>query len=187
MGSSPIIHTNFRTQYKKIDNMSKTKEIKGYNGDYLISDDGEVISIKNNNYRILKQRINSRGYYYVNLCKNGNYKSVSTHRIVGRHFVDNPNNYNVLNHIDGNKLNNNYNNLEWCTLSHNSKEASRLGLLKIRKGENSNLYTGKINTDIANRIRHIRNNENISYSKISKMFDVSKTTIINICKNRIYK
>lgn len=166
--------------------MSRLKEIEGYNGDYLISENGEVISVKNNCHKILKKRINSRGYYYINLCKNGKYKSVSIHRIVGKHFVDNPNNYNILNHIDGNKLNNDYSNLEWCTASHNSKEASRLGLLNIRKGNESNLYSGKINIDIANKIRKIRNDENLPYSKIAKMFNVSKSTIINICKNRIY-
>lgn len=166
--------------------MSRLKEIEGYNGDYLISDNGEVISLKNNCHKTLKKRINSRGYYYVNLSKNGKYKSVSIHRIVGKHFIDNPNNYNILNHIDGNKLNNDYSNLEWCTASHNMKEAARLGLLNIKKGSESNLYGGKINIDIANRIREIRNNENLSYSKIAKMFNISKVTIINVCKNRIY-
>lgn len=57
---------------------------------------------------------------------------------------------------------------------------------QYKKGSESNLYGGKINIDIANRIREIRNNENLSYSKIAKMFNVSKATIINICKNRIY-
>jgi hypothetical protein len=166
--------------------MSRLKEIEGYNGDYLISDNGEVISVKNSFHKILRKRINSRGYYYVNLCKNGKYKSVSIHRIVGKYFIDNPNNYNVLNHIDGNKLNNDYSNLEWCTASYNLKEAIRIGLLNIKKGSESNLYSGKINTDIANKIREIRKNGNFSYSKIAKMFDLSKATIINICKNRIY-
>ncbi|WP_440429290.1 NUMOD4 domain-containing protein [Phocaeicola plebeius] len=166
--------------------MSRLKEIEGYNGDYLISDNGEVISNKSNCRKILRKRINKRGYYYVNLCKNGKYKSVSIHRIVGKHFVDNKNNYNVLNHIDGNKLNNNYENLEWCTYSHNVKEAARLGLLNTKKGKDSNLYCGKIDIDIANRIREIRKYEHLSYSNIAKMFGLSKTTIINIVKDRIY-
>lgn len=54
--------------------MSRLKEIEGYNGDYLISDNGEVISNKSNCRKILRKRINKRGYYYVNLCKNGKYK-----------------------------------------------------------------------------------------------------------------
>lgn len=166
--------------------MSRLKEIEGYNGDYLITDDGEVISNKICNYHnVLKKRINKSGYYYVNLCKNGKYKSVSIHRLVGKHFIENPNNYDMLNHIDGNKLNNDYKNLEWCTNSYNMKEAVRLGLLNIKKGKYSNLYSGKINIDIANKIRQIRKN-GTSYSKLSIMFNVSKKTIINICKNKVY-
>lgn len=167
--------------------MNRLKEIEGYNRDYFISCEGEVISFKGNKKTILKKRINRGGYYYVNLCNNGKYKSISIHRLVSMYFVNKYNvSFNILNHIDGNKLNNHYSNLEWCTLSHNSKEASRLGLLRIRKGSKSNLYTGKINNEIANKIRDIRNNKRLSHNKIAKMFNVSKTTIINICKNRIY-
>ena len=106
--------------------------------------------------------------------------------LVGIYFVENNNGFNVLNHIDGNKLNNRYDNLEWCDQVHNMKEASRMGLLKIKRGAESNLYSGKLNIDISNMIRSIRSNEKLSYDKIAKMFDVSKATIINICKNRIY-
>jgi hypothetical protein len=120
------------------------------------------------------------------LCKNGKYKSICIHRLVGIYFVENNNGFNVLNHIDGNKLNNRYDNLEWCDQVHNMKEASRMGLLKIKRGAESNLYSGKLNIDISNMIRSIRSNEKLSYDKIAKMFDVSKATIINICKNRIY-
>lgn len=166
--------------------MSRFKEIEGYNNDYFITEDGDVISVKRGKKILLKKRVNSRGYYYVNLCKNGKYKSICIHRLVGIYFVENNNGFNVLNHIDGNKLNNRYDNLEWCDQVHNMKETSRMGLLKIKRGAESNLYSGKLNIDISNMIRSIRSNEKLSYDKIAKMFDVSKATIINICKNRIY-
>lgn len=166
--------------------MSRFKEIEGYNNDYFITEDGDVISVKRGKKILLKKRVNSRGYYYVNLWKNGKYKSICIHRLVGIYFVENNNGFNVLNHIDGNKLNNRYDNLEWCDQVHNMKEASRMGLLKIKRGAESNLYSGKLNIDISNMIRSIRSNEKLSYDKIAKMFDVSKATIINICKNRIY-
>lgn len=166
--------------------MSRFKEIEGYNNDYFITEDGDVISVKRGKKILLKKRVNSRGHYYVNLCKNGKYKSICIHRLVGIYFVENNNGFNVLNHIDGNKLNNRYDNLEWCDQVHNMKEASRMGLLKIKRGAESNLYSGKLNIDISNMIRSIRSNEKLSYDKIAKMFDVSKATIINICKNRIY-
>lgn len=52
--------------------MNRLKEIEGYNRDYFISCEGEVISFKGNKKTILKKRINRGGYYYVNLCNNGN-------------------------------------------------------------------------------------------------------------------
>lgn len=50
--------------------MSRLVEIKGYDGDYFISDCGDVFSFKSGKSKILKKRINQGGYYYVNLCKN---------------------------------------------------------------------------------------------------------------------
>lgn len=49
--------------------MSRLVEIKGYDGDYFISDCGDVFSFKSGKSKILKKRINQGGYYYVNLCK----------------------------------------------------------------------------------------------------------------------
>lgn len=49
--------------------MSRFKEIEGYNNDYLITEDGDVISVKRGKKILLKKRVNSRGYYYVNLRK----------------------------------------------------------------------------------------------------------------------
>ena len=86
--------------------------------------------------RILKQTIGTTGYYSVNLSKNGKSKFVRVHRLVAQAFIPNPNNLYCINHIDGNKLNNNVNNLEWCDYSHNNKEAYRLGL-------KNNKYKGK--------------------------------------------
>ena len=127
--------------------MENWKDIEGYENLYQISDLGNVRSLnaiinckgaKNINThirrgRILKQRKTTTGYYYVNLSKNGKVKPSRVHRLVAQAFIPNDKDFNLVNHKDGNKLNNNVNNLEWCDYSHNLKEAYRIGLRKKQK------------------------------------------------------
>lgn len=80
--------------------------------------------------KILKTQISNSGYEFIVLRLNNKKKNYSIHRLVASYFLKNPNNYKYVNHIDGNKLNNNAENLEWCTQSHNVKESYRLGLQK---------------------------------------------------------
>ena len=96
------------------------KDIKDYEGLYQVSNWGRVKSIKFGKERILKQHINIKGgYYYVCLLKNGKHKNYYVHRLVAEAFI--PNSYNLpqVNHRDENKLNNNVDNLEWCTNEYN--------------------------------------------------------------------
>lgn len=83
---------------------------------------------------ILKPNITNNGYCRVTLSKGKTKKYKSIHRLVAETFIPNFNNYNVINHKDGNKQNNRVDNLEWCTQKHNIKEAFKLGLVKIPKG-----------------------------------------------------
>lgn len=108
------------------------KDIKGYEGFYQVSNLGKVRSFpRRGTYKtiyILKPRKTHKGYLQVILTKNNKPKSFSIHRLVAKTFISNLNNYPQVNHIDGNKLNNCVDNLEWCTNEHNMKEACRLGL-----------------------------------------------------------
>ena len=105
--------------------MLKIKDIKGWE-DYTIDIDGNVFSKRKHKY--LKQVINKYGYCKVKLQKNKHQKILSVHRLVAENFLQNKNNYPQVNHIDGNKKNNNLNNLEWCSAKHNMNEAVRIGL-----------------------------------------------------------
>lgn len=71
----------------------------------------------------LKPNVNCRGYKYVVFCDGNKMKTMMVHRIVASTFINNPDNLPVINHIDGNKLNNNADNLEWTTLSGNMRHA----------------------------------------------------------------
>lgn len=160
------------------------KNIEGYDN-YKITNAGEVISIKRNKEIILSSRINKGGYYYVNLCKNGKYKSKAIHKLVANAFIDNPLKLNVVNHIDGDKLNNNSSNLEFCTMSQNSKHAVEFGLIITKKGEDCSW--AKLSESDVISIRERYSKSEISYSKLAKEYNVSKSTILQIINKKIWK
>jgi hypothetical protein len=80
--------------------------------------------------KILKTNSKYDRYLKVCLYKNNIGKYRTIHRLVAEAFIENNNNYKIINHIDGNRLNNRVDNLEWCTQKHNVKEAWKNGLSK---------------------------------------------------------
>lgn len=124
------------------------KTIEGYEGKYLISNYGNVKSLIDNNKKarekILKPRIGNTGYLYINLWKKSKSKSKKIHRLVAEAFISNPNNLPQVNHIDGNKINNNVKNLEWCDASYNIKHAIDNNLtnknLLFKSGKDNIMY-----------------------------------------------
>jgi hypothetical protein len=125
--------------------METWKDIKGYEGIYQISNLGRVKRISNIHWCNLKYRDNyylkpldnGKGYLRIKLTVNNKSRRVMLHRLIAEVFIENPNNYPFVNHIDGNKKNNNINNLEWCTQSQNCLHSVKMGtwgaLLNNRK------------------------------------------------------
>lgn len=93
-------------------------KIEGYD-DYYISDHGRVMSTKFNKIRYLTSCPSTHGYLKVMLCKNGIVKTKFIHRLIAEYFIPNPNNLPQVDHIDGNRQNNNINNLRWVTNQQN--------------------------------------------------------------------
>lgn len=99
------------------------KDIVDYEGLYEISSLGNVRRIwkSSKKLRSLKQR--KDGYMEIDLWKNGKSKHIRIHQLVANAFLENPNNYSCINHIDGNKANNKVENIEWCSQSYNRTHA----------------------------------------------------------------
>lgn len=132
------------------------KDIKDYGGLYQISNYGRVKSLKRlvtskgsySGYISIKEcirkvRKGNRGYWYLNLYKNGMSKTKKLHRLVAENFLEDIDGKEQVNHIDGNKDNNTVSNLEYCTSSENNKHAFAIGLKKIW---NKDVY-GKANSN----------------------------------------
>lgn len=108
--------------------MALTRDVVGYEGLYLVTDEGEVMSCDHEVFngrgyyvrkgRRLKQGCRD-GYPCVALCKDGVMKTYSVHRLVAEAFIENPDELPQVNHIDENRANNKADNLEWCTQQYN--------------------------------------------------------------------
>ena len=90
------------------------RDIKGYEGLYAVTSCGKVWSHRSQKF--LKSADNGHGYQVVvfstDKVKNKHYR---VHRLVAEAYIDNPNGYSEVNHKDGNRSNNNINNLEWVS------------------------------------------------------------------------
>ena len=131
------------------------KPIPGYGGRFYANKDGDilsesVLSASNKGRRLLKQCLDGNGYKIVTL----NGKSKHVHRLIALTFIPNPNNLPCINHKDENKLNNNVENLEWCTHEYNMN----YNCLGIRRAEDNSKHI-KV-TDIHTNTVTIYRNKN---------------------------
>lgn len=127
--------------------------------------------------KIIKPTLDSRGYYVVSLYnEKGKSNPKLIHRLVCETFLENKNNYPVINHINGIKIDNRLENLEFCTQSHNIKEAYRLGLEKPNK---TNLGKFGIKNKKARKIKQIDINTNEIINVFYGVCEAGRKTGIN--------
>lgn len=94
---------------------------------YEVSDHGDIRNATDK--FVLKQHVKN-GYKMISLKGTDKMKSFTVSRLVAEYYVDNKDNKNIVNHIDGNKINNHYTNLEWTTQKENIKHANENGFVK---------------------------------------------------------
>lgn len=144
------------------------KDVVGYEGLYKVSEYGEVLNTKRN--KLQKSYLHGRGYDRIGLTSQGFQRNHYVHRLVGDAFLEPPKNVNQnqINHIDGNKNNNHFSNLEWVTPSENMNHAVRIGLLKtpisIKEKDKEVMAYLYIHTKL-------------TQSEIADAFDVSDATV----------
>jgi hypothetical protein len=159
-------------------------QIEDYN--YEISNEGVVRNLKTKQIKKLRKGGTSDYLLCQIYLKNKKRKNYLVHRLVAKYFIENTYNKEQVNHIDGNKLNNHYCNLEWVTPKENMAHAFASGLYKKF---NNQVYKGKFGAQ-HNRSIKIECNEIVynGMSEASRMTGVPISTIsVAIKKNRACK
>jgi len=181
------------------------KEIPGYEGIYSITNDGRVYAHPKTGsgahlgkwlkpWLSFSRKRNKNTYLMVSLCMNNTKLKSLIHRLVAQAFVPNPNNLKIVNHKDGNKLNNHYLNLEWSTHGKNIKHAYDSGLRKVSKFNIDRIQKlgqerkgkkfpnrRKTSSEEDKKIIDLYN-ELKSYRKVGELFNISKSVIIKRIK-----
>lgn len=168
--------------------------VAGFEGLYEVSDHGNVRSlarhVKTNNNKMLfckGQSLNPwtvYGYEKVGLNSDGNSRQVHVHRLVAESFVSPERECQThVNHIDGNKTNNHYSNLEWCTVSENNSHAIDTGLNYQKGSANSQSKLNEMQVRIIRRLCEV---EYGNAREIGSLFGVTKSLVSHINRRKIW-
>lgn len=165
------------------------KQISGYENVYEINENGDLRRVGSKN--LIKKQVRKDGYLQYQLSYQGKRKSKKIHRLVAETFIPNPNNYSVVNHIDGNKKNNYYKNLEWCTATENNTHAWEIGLHKATERQRlSAQNTIKDNQKMAwekNKRKVVCLNTQQTFDSIkeaSEIMGVQRSKITLVCQGK---
>ena len=144
------------------------KEIEGFEN-YIICTDGTVHNKKGHNISRWKDNV---GYLQVKLSKEGKWYYKRVHRLVAEAFIPNPHNLKQVNHIDGDKTNNEVSNLEWIDNKNNTQH-----------GYDNNLYHSKhrnIKIEVYDKITHQLINTYKSIRETANELNINRKTLSRI-------
>lgn len=176
------------------------KDIKDFEGLYQVSNLGRVRSLdrtvyqinpRSGNYftfnykgKILKQ-MNMSGYLVVSLSKDNIKNKYKIHRLVALSFLSNPENKREVNHIDGDKFNNNLSNLEWATSRENQIHAYETGL------QLTGAFHGRSKLSEEDAIwilkNHIKGDLKFGASALARKFGIDKSSLCDLVNRKTWK
>jgi len=164
------------------------KEIKDYIN-YFVDENGIIYSSKNKNkeLRPLKPWLDSKGrYYMIGLCKNNKVKKFLVHRIVAQTFLENNNNFPVVDHKDNNTKNNKIDNLQWCSNQFNVLKSYET-MVATRNYRKCFLFIKGEKVDEFNSIldacKYASNNYNYNFSMLYKHLKQKDCVIVRKCND----
>lgn len=148
--------------------------------EYFVTEDGKVFR----NGRELKQSINDKGYYTLKLSFGKTTKKIRINQLVAELYIPNPENKPEVNHLNGDKSNNNVSNLQWNTHKENMEHASINKLMS--RGENH--PKSKLTIEQVNYIRtnYIPRHKEYGMRALAKKFNVTKQPIHDIIHNKTW-
>jgi len=167
------------------------KDIEGFEGKYAVTEDGKVWSYPKRGRQgfWMKQTVNNvgKGYCRVDLFDGkANRKPMLVHRLVANAFIDNPEGYPYINHINGDTKDNRVENLEWCTQKMNCQHAYKMGLSKVPclSGEDHPL-----SCITASEVREIRKLSGLGLgdTAISKELNLTRSVVKGVTKGITWK
>lgn len=165
-----------------IEKLIFAEEISGF-PEYLIFSDGRIYSKKRNKY--LKLNPVKGGYLQVKLYKFNNNikKNIYVSRLVAEHFIHNKENKKEVNHLDGDKNNNDINNLEWATPKENMQHAYDNGFQIAIKGKDH--YCAKLTENDVIEIRKIF--PKIPSKDLAEKYNVTPQAIDCVIKRKSWR
>lgn len=150
---------------------------------YMISSESRVMNKKT--LKIISTHYNKRFKHgAIRLWHNGETRILKLYRLKAIAFIRNPDNKPQVNHIDGNRMNEDLSNMEWTTASENMKHSFKVGLCNGHYKRGFEHQLCKIRPDDVEMIRRFRKNKLLSIYKLAKVFDVHPGTISRIAVGR---
>lgn len=180
-----MMHTWFEVKEVNMDEIWMS--IIGYESMYQVSNIGRVISVKTTYKKkipYLSHHIDKYGYPYVILTSHSKSRRIKIHRLIAQSFIPNPENKPEVDHIDGNRMNFNIDNLRWCTRKENMNNVITKKRISISKmGKKPSMYAILKSKEYSSKPLVVLSKEGNEIEKFKSVVEASE--IYGICQNWI--